>query len=149
MNPLAVFALAGLIQGPDEMIAHYTLDGKPAVVTRADVAMEMAFHLRRMEEGRQACDVMVNSALTEREAKRLGLMPKEVEIQRFWGKLQEQLRAAGRDPKSFAAVRNSTGVEWMHDLGLQLAQESLVRHALSLDNPNRRLPRGRRPGLVP
>lgn len=135
MNPIAVCALAAVIQGPGEVLARYELDGRPAVVTRSDVAVEIGMHLRRKDVGRDACKVLVDSALTEREATRLDLMPAEPEVRAFWGELQEQLRAAGRDPDDFAAVRNSTEAEWLHDLAVQMAQERLVRHALRL-GPN-------------
>lgn len=119
--------------GTDPVLARYRFDGKPAVVLRSDVAIEMGLHLRHQEVGRQACKVLVDSELTRREAERLKLLPKPAEVQAFWDKLQAQLRAAGRDPAKFAAVRNSTTDEWLRDLSTQLAQERLVRHALELD----------------
>ena len=137
MTPFAISTLVVALaapQEPDEVLARYTLDGKPAVVTRSDVAVEMGLHLRHQEVGQQACKVLVDSELTRREAARLELLPSDAEVKAFWGRLQQQLRAAGRDPASFAAVRNSTEAEWLRDLGTQLAQERLVRHALDLSD---------------
>jgi len=134
MRLLAICALLLPLQDPGEVLARYQLDGKPAVVTRTDVAVEMAFHLRRKDLGREACKVLVDSVITQREAERLDLMPADDEVRDFWASLKQQLREAGRDPDSFAAVRNSTEAEWLHDLSIQLAQERLVRHELELED---------------
>ncbi|MCA8950395.1 MAG: peptidyl-prolyl cis-trans isomerase [Planctomycetes bacterium] len=133
MIPFAIGAIAVLLQGPDEVLARYQLDGKPAVVTRSDVAIEMGLDLCHKDVGRQAAEVLVDSEITRREAERLKLMPTDAEVRAFWDQLKAQLRAAGRDPANFAAVRNSTESEWLRDLALQLAQERLVRRALDLD----------------
>lgn len=132
MTPFAACALAFLIQDPGEILARYQLQGKQAVVTRSDVAVEMAFHLRRRDQGRQAVEILVASAITRSEAERLKLMPTDAEVRKFWTELQRQLRDAGNDPTQFAAVRNSTEAEWLTDLATQLAQQNLVRHALGL-----------------
>lgn len=135
-HPLfAVLALVAAVpdrQDPGEALAHYRLGDKPAIVTRVDVAVEMAFHLRRKDEGRQACAMLVDSFLTRRAAERAKMMPAEAEVSAFWDKLQEQFRAAGKRPEDFPAVRNSTPAELRQDFALQLAQERLVRKALGL-----------------
>ncbi len=125
-------ALPSAPQDPEDVLARYVLEGAPATVTRADVALEMAYHLRRRERGRQACDVLVDALLTRREAEKHGLMPTEAEVRAFWRELQDQLRAAGRQPEEFAAVRNTGEAQWLRDLSVQLAQERLVRRELGL-----------------
>ena len=55
--------LAAPPQDPPEVLATFQLEGKPATVTRGDVAIEMAFHLRRRQRGQQACEVMVDTTL--------------------------------------------------------------------------------------
>ncbi|MCA8977530.1 MAG: peptidylprolyl isomerase [Planctomycetes bacterium] len=132
MSLLATVAVAFIMQDPGEVLARYRLDGRPAAVTRTDVAVEMAFQLRRDELGRNLCEVLVDSTLTRMQAENLELMPSEAEVRRFWEQLQQQLRAAGRDPRDFPAMRNSTEPELLRDLAVQLAQERLVRHALDL-----------------
>lgn len=133
-----MFALAPLLlpallpQGQDEVLATYWLDGKPATVTRTDVALEMAFHLRRRERGQQAGEQLIATTLIRQAAVRANLMPTEPEIRAFWQELQDQLRAAGRRPEEFPAVRNTTEAQWFDDLALQMAQQRLVRKELGL-----------------
>lgn len=114
------------------MLATYRLNGKEATITRTDVALEMAFHLRRDERGRQACEMLVDALLTRAAAKEKGLTPSTAEVQAFWEKLQQQLIAAGRRPQDFAAVRNTGEQQWLEDLSVQIAQERLVRRELGL-----------------
>lgn len=117
---------------PDAVLATYRLRGEPAAVTRTDVALEMAFHLRRQDRGRQGVDMLVDSLLTRKAAKARGLMPTRDEVQAFWRKLQDQLRAAGKRPEDFAAVRNTGEKQWLDDLSVTIAQERLVRQELGL-----------------
>lgn len=124
--------LVALPQAPDEVLASYELAGRPAQVTRADVAVEMGFHLRRQDLGQKALDVLVDSLLTRQAAQRKGLLPTEVEVRKFWQDLQAELRAAGQRPDQFAAVRNSSEADLLDYLGVQLAQERLVRAELGL-----------------
>lgn len=119
-------------QEPNDVLATFQLGGKPAAVTRTDVAVEMAFHLRRQELGLQACDVLVDAVLTRRAATKKHLMPTDEEVRTFWKELQAQLRAAGKKPEEFAAVRNTGEAEWLRYLAIQMAQERLVRAELEL-----------------
>lgn len=136
MNVLPTLLLAMLApaapQDPNQVLARFQLEGKPATVTRTDVAIEMAFHLRRRDRGQQATNLLVDQALTRRAAKQKKLMPTEAEVQAFWEKLQAELRAAGHKPEDFAAVRNTSTSQWLEDLAVQLAQERLVRSELGL-----------------
>ena len=124
--------LANPPQDPPDVLATFKLEGKPATVTRNDVAIEMAFHLRRRSRGQQACEMMVDTTLARRAAKRQNLMPTEAEVRAFWEELQKQLRAAGQKPEDFAAVRNTSMAQWYEDLAVQLAQERLVRAELRM-----------------
>src|SRR5688572_29396078 len=51
-RPMYAFALVPFVllatrpQDPPDVLATFKLEGKPATVTRNDVAIEMAFHLR-------------------------------------------------------------------------------------------------------
>lgn len=135
MSALASTVLTALLAPPQdagEVLARYQLRGAPAVVTRTDVAYEMAQHMRRRDRGTDAAGMLVDTLLTRREAERLGVMPTEAEARAFWSKLQDQLRAAGHRPEEFAAVRNSDERQWLADLAVQLAQKRLVRRELSL-----------------
>lgn len=135
MNVLAALPLpllALLPQDPTTALARFRLEGKDAIVTRADVALEMAFHLRRRERGRQAVDQLVDTALTRTAATKRNLMPTTGEIEEFWARLQQQLRDAGHRPEEFAAVRNTSPEQWRADLAAQIAQERLVRAELGL-----------------
>ncbi|MBL9079538.1 MAG: peptidylprolyl isomerase [Planctomycetes bacterium] len=132
--PLLLASLAPSARGqsPDDVLARYVLDGKPAAVTRTDVALEMAFHLRRRDRGQEAIALLVDATLTRRAAEQKGLMPTRPEVEQFWHTLQDQLRAAGQNPASFAAVRNTNPDQWLADLAVQMAQERLVRAELGL-----------------
>jgi len=128
---LAAPALAAP-QDPAEVLATYKLEGRTQNVTRADVALEMAFHLRRRDRGREACEMIVDTLVTRTEADAQGLTPSRADAEAFWEQLKDQLRAQGHDPEQFAAVRN-TGLErWLDDLKVQIAQERLVRKELGL-----------------
>ncbi len=129
---LFALALAFALPCQDDVLATYVLDGKPASVSRTDVALEMAFHLRRRDRGQQACEQLVATALTRRAAVQKNLMPTEAEIAAFWENLQDQLRRAGRRPEEFAAIRNTSPQQWFDDLAVQMAQERLVRAELGL-----------------
>lgn len=133
-SAVAVVLLLGplVAQAPDDVLARFQLDGKPAVVTRGDVAVEMAFHLRRRDRGQEAVNLLVDATLTRRAANRRKLMPTTAEVGAFWQQLQDQLRAAGRRPEDFAAVRNTSREQWFEDLAVQMAQERLVRAELDL-----------------
>jgi hypothetical protein len=117
-------------QEPNSVLATYQLNGEEATVTRTDVAMEMAFHLRRDERGRQGCEMLVDAAITRSEAKRLNVMPSQADAQAFWEQLQKQLIEAGRRPEDFAAVRNTSEEQWLKDLSVQIAHERVVRKEL-------------------
>ncbi len=137
MNPLPLLAVllaspAAPQQDPNEVLAQFRLEGRDAYVTRTDVALEMAFHLRRRDEGRQAVEVLVDTVLTRRAAKAKGLLPTQAEVKAFWDDLAGKLRAAGKKPEEFAAVRNSTEQQLFEVLAVQIAQERLVRHELAL-----------------
>jgi hypothetical protein len=134
MNAPALLCLMTLAapQAPDDVLAHYRRGDKDAVVTRTDVALEMAFHLRRRSRGQDACEMLVDAALTRRAAEKQNLMPTPEEAKAFWRQLQDQLRAAGRRPEEFAAVRNTSEEQWLADLAVQMAQERLVRAELRL-----------------
>jgi hypothetical protein len=119
-------------QEPATVVATYQLAGRPATVTRTDLAIELGFHLRRRDRGQQAVEQMVDATLTRRAAERQRLMPSTQEVRAFWQRLQDELRAAGHRPEEFAAVRNSGEAQWLEDLGVQLAQERLVRAELGL-----------------
>jgi parvulin-like peptidyl-prolyl isomerase len=124
--------LPALPQAPREILARFQLDGKPAVVTRTDVAVEMAFRQRRQDLGRQACEVLVDAALVRQAATAKQLLPNEAEVRSYWQSLQAELRAAGQRPEEIAAVRNTDEAELLEFLSLQLAQERLVRAELRL-----------------
>jgi hypothetical protein len=135
MNLLAPLLLALLPlppQEPTDVVARFELGGRPAAVTRADVAVEMAFHLRRQDLGLQAVEVLVDAALTRKAALSKGLMPSDAEVRKFWTDLQAELRAAGQKPEEIAAVRNTSEAEWLRYIAVQMAQERLVRAELGL-----------------
>jgi len=132
LTPLLFPLLAALPQGPDEALATYLLDGKTLPVTRTDVALEMAFHLRRRERGQQAVEQLVAVAITRKAAEERKLMPSEADVRAFWNDLQAQLRAAGRRPEDIPAVRNTGEAQWLADLAVQLAQQRVVRQELGL-----------------
>lgn len=129
---LWLLAPVAIAQDPGDVLARFTLDGAPAVVTRNDVALEMGFHLQRRERGRQACSHLVDVLLTRRAAEREGVMPSAEDVRAYWARLQEQLRAAGHKPEEFAAIRNASERQMLADLAVQVAQERLVRKALGL-----------------
>lgn len=130
--PILTVTLAAAAQEPGEVLAEFVLQGRPAYVTRTDVALEMGFHLRRRDEGRQAVDILVDSELTRRAAQRKGLLPTDKEVRAYWDELAGKFRAAGKRPEDFAAVRNGSMEQLFEYLAVQIAQERLVRKELGL-----------------
>ncbi|MEY3161549.1 MAG: hypothetical protein RIT25_1540 [Planctomycetota bacterium] len=129
---LLVPLLTAMPQEPGEVLARFVLDGKPAVVSRDDVALEMAFHQRRRDQGKQGAEHLVNSALVRMEAEEKKVMPSPEEVEGWWKAMQEQIRAAGRKPENLPVVRNTPHAELMKDFANQLAHERLVRTELDL-----------------
>lgn len=129
---LLLSVLGALPQGPDEVLATFQLAGKPATVSRTDVALEMAFHLRRRDRGQEAVDQLIATALTRRVAQQRNLLPSEAEVRAYWRDLQDQMRAHGHRPEDFAAVRNTTEAQMLDYIAVQMAQERIVRAELGL-----------------
>lgn len=129
---LLVPALTVPAQDPGEVLARFMVEGKQAVVSRDDVALEMAFHQRRRDQGRQGAEHLVNSALVRMEAEEKKLMPSPTEVEAWWKAMQDRIRAAGRKPENLPVVRNTPHAELMRDFANQLAHERLVRAELEL-----------------
>ncbi len=133
-----MFAAAPLLfvslvpQGRDDVLATFVLEGRPTTVSRTDVALEMARHLRRRQRGTESVSHLVDTTLIRRVATERGLMPTAAEVQRYWADLQQQLRAAGKRPEEFAAVRNTSEAQWLDDVAVQMAHERIVRAELGL-----------------
>jgi hypothetical protein len=138
MSALAPLSLALLAfvppapQNPDAPLATYRLLGAEAAVSRTDVALEMALHMRRRDRGKQACEQLADATLTHQAAVHKRLLPGHDEVRPFWEELQKQLRAAGQRPEQFAWIRNSSEAELFDLLAIQMAQERLVRAELGL-----------------
>ncbi|MGE3173223.1 MAG: peptidylprolyl isomerase [Planctomycetota bacterium] len=115
-----------------EPLAYYRMDGLDAIVTRGDVALEMAFHTRRKDDGRAAVEQLVKSELVRRAAERTGAWPKPDEVRRRWDELRRQLRAAGRDPEREPLLRNCSEAALLDYLAVDLAHEQIVRKELGL-----------------
>jgi hypothetical protein len=76
--------------------------------------------------------MLVDHWLVRRAAVRANVMPTELEVRAYWQQLLQQLRAEGRSPQEFAALRNASEEQWLRDLALPIAQERLVRAELEL-----------------
>ncbi|MBK8096885.1 MAG: peptidyl-prolyl cis-trans isomerase [Planctomycetes bacterium] len=127
-------------QDPAEVLARFTLAGKEAVVTRDDVALELAFHQRRREDGRAGCEHLVDTWLVRTEAAKAGVQPSRDEVQAFWQQLQQQIKAQGQDPMQMPIVKNSGEDALLADLTVTLAHERLVRKELELGKNERVTP---------
>ena len=113
-------------------LARYTSTKGERIVTRGDVALEMAFHLRRKDDGRAACTQLVKSELVRRAAKKVGVWPSPETVQQRWSELKAQLKAAGRDLEKEPSFVN-TGEQVLLDyLAIDLAHEQIVRRELTL-----------------
>ena len=136
---LSVLALASTLlclpaQDPAsaQVMARFQCAGTAAEITRADVALEMAFHLRRKEEGRGACDHLVGARLVQTEAQKQGIQASEEEMRAEWKELQRQYRAAGRDPRTEPVVRNSTEPELLAYFSMPVLMRKLCRKELAM-----------------
>ncbi len=132
--PICAQATPGSIDPADASapVARYTSDQGERIVTRGDVALEMAFHLRRKDDGRAACTQLVKSELVRRAAQASGVWPSQESVQQRWNELKAQLRAAGRDIEKEPALRNTGEKALLDYLAIDLAHEQLVRKELSL-----------------
>lgn len=113
-------------------LATYRSATGDRVVTRGDVALEMAFHLRRKDDGRAACAQLVKAELVRRSAKKAGVWPTQDAVQQRWNELKAQLRAAGRDIDKEPSFRNAGEKVLLDYLAIDLAHEQIVRRELSL-----------------
>jgi hypothetical protein len=102
-------------------VARYTSAQGERIVTRGDVALEMAFHLRRKDDGRAACTQLVKSELVRRAAQAAGVWPAPESVQQRWNELKAQLRAAGRDIDKEPALRNTGEKALLDYLAIDLA----------------------------
>lgn len=114
-----------------EVARYRTADGD-RTVSRGDVALEMAFHLRRKDAGRAACTQLVQAELVRRAAKKAGVWPAKETVEQRWNELRNQLVQAGRDPEKEPLLRNCTHEALLDYLAVDLAHEQLVRHELAL-----------------
>lgn len=115
---------------PGDVLAHGAIAGRDVAITRTDTALEMAFHLRRREEGVAGCEHLVDTALVRAEAQKLGVTPTAGEVKQFWNAQLELARAAGEDLRAHPIVRNSTEAEWLELLAVTMAHERIVRGEL-------------------
>lgn len=113
-------------------LATYRSAAGDRVVTRADVALEMAFHLRRKDDGRAACLQLVKAELVRRAAKKAGVWPTADAVQQRWNELKAQMKAAGRDIDKEPSFRNTGEKVLLDYLAIDLAHEQIVRRELSL-----------------
>lgn len=113
-------------------VAHYQLLGRQSAVTRGDVALEMAFYLRRQDDGRAACAQLVKTALVRAAAARQGVWPEPATVRARWDEVQQQLRAVGRDPAREPIFRNCSEQALLDYLAIDLAHELIVRKELAL-----------------
>lgn len=123
-----------LPQGPDAgaVVARFSVGDERIDITRGDLALEMAFHLRRQDEGRAAVEHLVDTQLVRSAARAEGVWPAPEDVRALWNDLKQQLRAAGRDPEREAVVQNSSEATLLDDLAVTLAHEKLVRKQLGL-----------------
>jgi hypothetical protein len=117
---------------PARIIARYQEGNDSRAITRGDVALEMAFHQRRLDSGRAAVEHLVNTTLVRQAAEENGLWPSDADVQALWDEIERQLRASGRKPEDIPVIRNTGPEGFLADLALQLAHEQLVRRQLEL-----------------
>ncbi len=115
-----------------QVLAWYQLEGARTPVTQDEVALEMGFHLRRKDSGRQACTHLVDTTLVSLAAEKAGVFPPDAEVRKYWEDLKAQLRAAGQKPEELPVVRNTPEDELLRDFAIQMAHERLVRKELAL-----------------
>ena len=113
-------------------IARYHLRLAEVVVTRGDVALEMAFHLRRKDDGRAACAQLAKTELVRRAAAAKGAWPEPATVRARLDELRQQLRAAGRDPDREPIFRNCSEAALLDYLAIDVAHERVVRKELGL-----------------
>lgn len=125
---LLPFLLAPAPQEPPPILARYQLRGQSASVDADEVALEMAFHSRRTEEGRAACSHLLDTTLVRLEAKAQGLLPDDAEIERFRQSLLAQLPRSAQRAEQAQTIKTLPADE----LASSIAFDRLVRKALDL-----------------
>ncbi len=106
--------------------------GATRVLTRGDVALAMAFHNRRKDEGRAACEQLVKTTLVRAAAGAAGAWPSPAAVRSRWEELRQQMRAVGRDLEREPIFRNCGEPALLDYLAIDLAHEQLVRKQLEL-----------------
>ena len=115
-----------------QVVARFRNNGQEATVTATDLALEMAFHLRRKDEGRAACEQLVGARLVKLAAEQQHLTASDEEARNEWLELQRQLRGAGRSPKTKPIVRNSSEAELLAYFSVPVLLRKLVRAELAM-----------------
>ncbi len=113
-------------------LATYRSASGERIVTRGDVGLEMAFHLRRKDDGKAACAQLVKSELVRRHATKSGCWPTHEAVQQRWSELKAQMKAAGRDVDKEPSFQNTGEKVLLDYLAIDLAHEQIVRRELSL-----------------
>lgn len=119
-------------QPADEAVARYRLAGKEAVVTRDDLALELAERYARTERGREARRHLLEVELVRDAARAAELWPTREAVAARRTDLERELRTQGIALPEFLARRGMKPAEFDEYLALSLAHEALARKALGL-----------------
>ena len=129
-----VSALALLPQdAPDPPVARLEVGGRPTVISRSDVARDVAIRYRRSEGGEQAVKLLVDRHLVETEARAKELWPSDADRERWTDRIRREVERAGQTLEALLASKRMTWDEFQrNEVALVAAHESLVREALEL-----------------
>ncbi|GAB4148765.1 MAG: hypothetical protein Fur0037_17080 [Planctomycetota bacterium] len=132
MTP-APIALSALLlfaapQDPPVVVAHYRLGDQVRAIDMDEIALEMAFHLVRKQEGREAVRHLCDTRLVTEAARRLLVLPDSREVEAFRAKLAA-LVPAGPDGSE---QRRTIARLPSEELASSMAFDRLVRKALEM-----------------
>lgn len=130
---VALLALCGPALAQDQAIAaRFLLLGESAVVTRDELAQEMAARQRRTDEGQAALENLIDLELVRQAAREQGVMPDDRALDAWIPQLAAQMRAGGLDLEDKLASLGMTAAEFREYAAIQLAHIQLVRKELGL-----------------
>lgn len=132
----AIALSATLCQAPQassDVVARFVLDGQPAVVARAELAVAVARRHRRTELGDTATDLLVDRELVARAARAAAIRPTAAAITARTDQIAKQLEQSQTSLEQFLAGKRMTLAAFQAEYVAPLLQhEQLVMDELDL-----------------
>lgn len=124
---------AAWLRPQGDSVATYSLRGERRSVSKVQLALELAMHLRLRPEGQEAIQFLVNAALIELEASAQGVTVSEAEVDATLKELARQFEAQGKDFGQMLERRGYSPEDYREQIATGLLHRKLTQKALGRD----------------